>query len=271
MKKVYPERLEEISNGLGDEARRVLSGTPGDPLAVAEWKDLVFVIFRVQREALDGLLPRGVEVETYEGEAILSLAAVTMRHFRRHATGSRAGHLFARVKEQRFLNLRTSVRSNDVKGVHFLWGWANRPLGLPLPDSPFGLTCSFARINFDCDRDLGVVSGSVERERGGTFGYRGRIAVEPQYRPFREGTLGYFALERYNGIFNHRGTGRIFRAWHPQWLSTRVLMDHLDTELVGRAFPWFNEARRAEAFFCPGFREVWIGRPHRLTESGTEK
>jgi len=76
-----------------------------------------------------------------------------------------------------------------------------------------------------------------------------------------------FLLERYAGFFIRGGQPLVFRAWHPPWLQVPLEAEILDLSLVTNRFPWFREARFAGAHFAPGFRDVWLGRAHRLKEA----
>ena len=88
------------------------------PFLSAEWRDLAMLNFAVDRELLDPLAPRGTEVDTYDGQAYVSLV----------------GFLFARTKvmgipllfHQKFeeVNLRFYVRrmcgEETRRGVVFI-------------------------------------------------------------------------------------------------------------------------------------------------------
>ena len=86
----------------------------------------------------------------------------------------------------------------------------------------------------------------------------------PGIAPCEKGSLGHFALERYNGFFHYRGSGRIFRARHAPWSAGSATVEVQEQSLMENAFPWFEGARLAAAHFTPGVSDVEIERPGTL-------
>jgi uncharacterized protein YqjF (DUF2071 family) len=248
-----------------DDAKRRLLAGRGDPLVQVRWNRVLFIQYRIPPEIVRPHIPECFEVELHEGNACLTLAAVTMQRFRRHPQGPCWGGLLRPLREQRFLNVRTYVRYGWEPGVYFLWGWLSRPWGLPLPDRPLGLHCSFGSLIFDHRLKEGELNGSVGTGQG-RLSYRGAISSH-SYSFAAEGSLSRFALERYSGFYWHRGAGYVFRAWHEPWqlASVKVTMD--EDSLLLHAFPWTRDAAFAEARFAMDLDPVWLGRPHRLPDT----
>src|SRR5438034_274417 len=103
-------------------AQERLLSVKGDPFLFADWERVVFLHFIVAPELLRPFVPRPFELELYEGEACISLVAVTMGRFRPCRPVS-LGWLFRPIKQQHFLNLRTYLRCGGEPGALFLWGW----------------------------------------------------------------------------------------------------------------------------------------------------
>ena len=186
-----------------------------------------------------------------------------MRNFRRASGSPLWGTAFQLLKEQRFLNLRTYVRYRDEPGAYFIHGWLSRPLNLPLPDEPFGLTCAFAAIQYVHTPETGSLRGCV-RNRSGSLAYHATATSTEKFRTCEKDSLAEFALERYSGFYNHHGQPRVFRAWHAPWLVTPVELQLADDTLVTARFPWFRNAKFQAAAYAPGFEMVLLGRAHRL-------
>jgi uncharacterized protein YqjF (DUF2071 family) len=192
-------------------------------------------------------------LDLYKGNACISLVRVIMRNYRRAPGAPLWGAPFAALKEQQFLNFRTYVRHHGEPGAFFMWGWLSRPLGLPLPDEPLGLTCAFANFREGCIT-----------AKGGSLAYKSTPAETPAFT-CRSSSIAEFALERYSGFFAHRGRDYVFRAWHEPWLVTSAEAQVEDLSLITNRFPWFERATFVDASYAPLSNPVWLGRAHRLT------
>jgi uncharacterized protein len=237
-----------------DIAKERLLAVPGDPLVHVEWHKVIFLNYLIDPEIVRPVIPRAFELDLYREQACVSLVRVIMRNYRRAPNAPHWGAMFGALKEQSFLNLRIYVRHHQEPGAFFRWGWLSRPLGLPLPDEPLGLTCAFA--NFQ----EGRISG-----KNGSFAYN----FEPGgVRPSSclRGGIAEFASERYSGFFAHRRVNYVFRAWHEPWLVTPVNMRVSDVSLITNRFPWFSQAKFVGATYAPLSDPVWLGRAHPLPE-----
>lgn len=246
-------------------ARERLLAVRGEPLVTVQWERVLFIHFRVEPRVVAAHLPGPFELELHDDRAVVSLVALTMRRFRPRPGAPLWGRLFRVLREQRFFNVRTYVRCGEEAGTFFFWSWLSRPLGLPLPRRPFGLTCAFGSSRYRHTPGADGLRGHVRTGKG-RIAYIARHPLQPTWDRCEPGSLGEHALERYTGFFWHRGRGRVFRAWHPPWIQTPVEIEILEDTLVADTFPWLKDARPAGAHFAPGFEEVWLGRPHPLYE-----
>jgi len=245
-------------------AKQRLVSARGDPFLLADWEKVVFLHFLIEPELLRSQMPRPFELELYEGQACISLVALTMRRFRPCRRLS-LGWIFRPVREQRFLNLRTYVHCDGEPGALFLRGWLSAPFPMRLPSAMFGLPYSFASLNYQHDVEKGTLSGVASAGPGSHhFGYRAPVSTPLVLEHCPAGSLAEFAMERYAGFFCRRDKRFVFRAWHPPWLQTSIDATIEDAGLITQKFPWFKEAKLASANFAPGFPEVWLGQSHRV-------
>jgi len=205
------------------------------------------------------------ELELYDGRAIISVVAVTMRRFRPVRPATVSAWPFALISRQAFLNLRTYVRLGDEPGALFLWGWLSQPWRVPCPSGMCGLPYAFATLRCEHLHETGEVSGRATAPMvPGRFAYRAGVDARATFVRCGSGTVGEFALERYTGFF-FRGKKRcFFRAWHPPWLQVPIAAEIEDRSLLDTAFPWFKGARLIGASYAPGFDCVWLGKAHQL-------
>jgi uncharacterized protein YqjF (DUF2071 family) len=237
-----------------DTAKQRLLAVPGDPLVHVEWHRVLFLNYLIDPKIVRPHIPPAFELDLYGGQACISLVRVIMRNYRRAPNAPGWGAIFGALAEQRFLNFRAYVRHRDEPGAFFMWGWLSRPLGLPLPNSPTGLTCAFA--NF-CE---GRITGNTS-----AFTYEFN-ATDRHESPCLPGSINEFALERYSGFFAHRGTNYVFRAWHDPWLVAPAQAEVTEVSLITHRFSWFANATFADSAYAPLSDPVWLGRAHRLPE-----
>lgn len=247
----------------GDQARAQGVTARDKALVYADWRRVLFLHYAIPSNLLQPHVPQPFVVEEHDGSAWITLVALTMRCFRRHPKAPWWSRMFGLILEQRFFNVRTYVRHGDQTGAYFLWGWLSRPWGLPWSTAGLGLPCAFGEIEFDHGMESGPWRGLV-RSRAGRFCYRAMMNPGAAIAPCVKGSLGHFALERYNGYFHFRGSGRIFRARHAPWSAACATVEVQEQSLMETAFPWFGRARLAGAHFTPGVGGVEIERPGKL-------
>jgi uncharacterized protein YqjF (DUF2071 family) len=245
-----------------------ISGEPSIPKATsngsfflgAEWGETLFLHYLLAPESMGLQLPPGLELELYEGQACVSLVALTMSGFESLRPSS-LGSLLQWIPSQRFLNLRTYVRWQGEPGAFFMWGWLSRPFGLGAPLGLCGLSASFAQIDYGHSETL---SGRVRDRQANCFQYRGDLDGSSEPRPCRPGSLGQFALEQYTGFFCRGRSLKRFQVQHVAWAQRPVRVSVLEHGLITRHFPWFAEAKFAGADLAQGLPRVLISRPQGL-------
>ena len=248
-----------------DAVKKRLLSVKGDPFLLARWERVVFLHFMLEPETLRPQLRSPFELELYDGSAVISVVAITMRRFRPVRPISIAAWPFALISRQVFLNLRTYVRRGDEPGALFLWGWLLRPWRVPFPSGMFGLPYAFAALRCEHLHETGELSGLATLPmEPGRFAYRAGVDARATFVQCRPGTVGEFALERYTGFFCRGNERCVFRAWHPPWLQVPIVAEIEDRSLLDTAFPWFKCAKLIGANYAPGFDRVWLGKAHHL-------
>ena len=251
---------ERVSSAESDAAQTRLRSIRGDPFLFADWERVLFLHFAIAPGLLRPRVPPPLELDLYDGQALVSVVAVTMRRFRAVRPLPFAW-AFSLIKCQQFLNVRTYVHHRDEPGALFLWGWLSRPLALPLPT--FNLLCAFAKIDYQHDYESGTLRGEV-KAGGCPFSYHAAIDPQSDFQPCDHGSLAEFTMERYSGFFSCSNRAMIFRAWHPAWLQASADVSINENRLLRTKFSWFKEAKLVGANFAPGFKRVSLGRVHSL-------
>jgi uncharacterized protein YqjF (DUF2071 family) len=227
------------------------------PVLRVRWSRVVFLHYRLAPEILQEHLPAGFELELYDGSAWLTLVALSMQRFRPCNLWPPWPWAFRLISEQRFLNVRTYVKHRRHSGAFFLFGWLSRPWRLPLPDQPGALPCAFARLAYAHRPETGALAGSVHA-RGGALEYKIACDPSPTFQGCAPGSLAEFALERYNGLYWHRGAGHIFQTRHDPWQAVSVHAEVKDDSLLRGRWDWLSQARLEAAHYAPGLENVYL-------------
>ena len=253
-------------------ARERMLARRGERMFVAGWHDVLMIHFEVDAVALQRAVP--FELDRWQGRAWVSLVAFTMRGMRPVAGGKLGEWIFRPIATHDFLNVRTYVRHQGERGIHFIAEWLNSRMAAALGPVAFGLPYRHGRIEYQNDWHRDEWHGQVEdAASGGNLRYRAeRLEPRPAgrtglprpdlFQPGRAGTLDEWLMERYIAFNSAGGIKRSFRVWHPPWPQCRARVTVEDKSLLTRHWPWFANARLRGANYSPGFEEVWMGRPH---------
>jgi uncharacterized protein YqjF (DUF2071 family) len=167
------------------------------------WQKLLFAHWPISAEIVRPLLPAGLELDTYDGQAWLGVVPFQMEqvHFR-GAPGIPTATRFAE------LNVRTYVTAEDKAGVFFFSLDAGSLLAvlgaraifaLPYYYASFAVATEGATIHYRCERWRGVLSAAP------------RATFEARYRPVgpvrlaRPGSLEDWLTARYC-LYTMRGS-----------------------------------------------------------------
>ena len=256
---------EKLTSAESELAQKRLLSVRGDPFLFTDWERVLFLHFAIAPDLLQPFIVPPLELDLYEGQAYVSLVAVTMRRFR-PVRPLPFAWAFRLVSRQQFLNVRTYVHHRDEPGAFFLWGWLSKPLPL-LALPTFDLPCAFANIDYQHTFESGQLRGAVNA-RACQFSYRATIDSQRNFEPCNSGSLAEFTMERYSGFFcRSANRARIFRAWHPAWLQTGLNVTIDNQGLLTKTFDWFKKAKFVGANFAPGFKQVSLGRVHSLKKA----
>lgn len=182
------------------------------------------------------------------------------------------GVSFRPIATHDFLNVRTYVRHGGQRGIHFIAEWLTNRLAVTLGPSTFGLPYHYGRIQYHHDFEKGYLSGRVMDVKSGTeLSYNAKLTPPVAFEPCSTGSLDEWLMERYTAFNSAGGRKRFFRVWHPPWPQCTAKVELEDKSLLLRNWSWFEEAELVGANFSPGFDEVWMGRPFKVTSDEIQK
>jgi uncharacterized protein YqjF (DUF2071 family) len=205
------------------------------PLALQRWSRLLFLHWRVPAAALSPLLPPGLDVDTCDGSAWVSVVPFTL-------SGTRPpwGMAVPLLSDSHEVNLRTYVhRDGRDPGVWFFSLDASNPLATPFARLLYKLPYFVARMSLRGD------GPSVFRSRRVGSGAHCDVTYEGvgPAAPAAPGTLDHFLVERY----------LLYAASGPRLFHARVR--HAPYALREARFSGFSETLSAAAGIPSGVPE----------------
>ena len=193
------------------------------PLIVQDWGKLAFMHWPVPVENLRALVPRGLEIDTFDGTAWLGLVPFTMWGIRHPwlppIPGTSAFHEF---------NVRTYVRHPCGPGVWFFSLDAANRLAVWGARRLYGLPYYFAEMELRAER--GAICYRSARKENPAMKFEARWRPGEPLPPSQPGSLEYFLTERYRlytGDDGRLGTATIE---HVPWPLRSATLEALETD-----------------------------------------
>jgi uncharacterized protein len=233
--------------------RSTSGGRPsGLPLMHMRWGSLLFLHWPCPPEALRGRIPRGLELDLYDGNAWLGVTPFTMWGIR--PTFLPAVPVLSASHE---LNVRTYVRRDGVPGVWFFSLDASNALAVPAARVAYGLPYFRARMTLE-------QSGDEFRFSSRRSGADPPVELRAAWRrgdpvsPAKPGSRDFFLLERYALYASHRGHLVRARIHHEPWPLSEAHLESLHSSmLAAQGLPQPDVAPIAHAQRRPLEVQVW--------------
>jgi uncharacterized protein len=206
------------------------------PVMHQRWLHLLFLHWPLPPAAVQGLLPAGLEVDTFEGRAWIGLVPFTIRGVRPPLLP--APPLLSDFHE---VNLRTYVRCAGQPGVWFFSLDAASRLAVLGARAWYRLPYHHARMRMDqspdADGSLAAVDYESERRWPGPLPARCAVRYAPRgpVRTAAPGSLEHFLIERYVLYAASRGRLRRARVAHEPYPIQDASFDSLRESLSAAA------------------------------------
>jgi uncharacterized protein YqjF (DUF2071 family) len=224
------------------------------------WDELTFVHWRYRPDAVQRLLPKGLEVETMDGSAWVGLVPFFIRVGLPHVAPV---PWMSRFPET---NVRTYVRSaNGERGIWFFSLDAARLGAVLAARSTYRLPYFWSRMRLD--HHDATISYECRRRWPGPRGARSAALVEigDRYEPSELTELDHFLTARW-ALYSAPLSGLHWaRAYHEPWPLHRAQLLGIHDELIVAAGLPEPEGTPL-VHFSPSV-EVRIGWPHRLRQA----
>ncbi|MGZ3439233.1 MAG: YqjF family protein [Polyangia bacterium] len=223
-----PELAEHVLRGRPRADRSLVQHRPWPKpgsrwLWSQRWRDLLFLHWPIDEDALRPLVPAALAIDRFDGQAWITAVPFRMEGVRPRGLPSLPG--LSAFPE---LNLRTYVTCDGKPGVFFLRILAGRRMSAWLARRFSGLPYRFARMRF------ARADGRLDFELGRGDEFEVSYGIEKEGEMAARGTLDHWLLERYC-LYCQQPDGRVERGEidHEPWiyrtarfeLSRRGLLD----------------------------------------------
>lgn len=257
MKTDCGERRDGVN--LSQMARARMLSLPGEPLFIADWRDLFFLHFEVDKEVLQREVPYPLDL--FEGRAFVSLVSFGLERLRLFEAPTLTEALFAPFTRSHFLNVRAYVKHAGEPGIYFMQEFLSNKLSIPFGRPLYGLPYHYAAANREIDRADGRMDLELNAPDQRHLTVRAAFDVAERPEPCEAGSLTEFLLERYTAYTCHRGIKRRFRIWHPPWQQRTVAFQENNDGLLNAQGHWFQNADPIGGHYAVLGKDVWMGRP----------
>lgn len=185
----------------------------GSWIMAQTWHDLLFAHWPVAAGKMREIVPRGLQVDTFDGQAWIGVVPFTMSGVR--LRGTPALPWLSAFPE---LNVRTYVTAGGKPGVWFFSLDAARRAAVETARVTFHLPYFFARMNAEKkDGEVAYASKRMDR-RGSGEKLRARYGATGEPFEAKAGKLEHFLTERYC-LYARKPDGKLLRGeiHHAPW------------------------------------------------------
>jgi uncharacterized protein len=222
---------------------------PTRPWVMAQdWEDLLFAHWPVPVEVLQLLVPRALELDTFERQAWIGIVPFRMSGVRLRGTPS-----VPRLSAFPELNVRTYVKAGGKAGVWFFSLDAANRVAVGVARAWFHLPYFRARMAVEARGQEIVYFSRRSDERGRSERFEASYACGGAKSRAQPGTLDYFLTERYC-LYAQRRNGTILRGeiHHPPWelqgakvkIIANTMTENLGVALTDRPSLHFSKLQR---------------------------
>jgi len=176
------------------------------------WEHLLFANWPVPADAIRRLIPEELEVDTYDGQAWISVIPFLMSGIR-----LRVCPVIPYTSTFTEINVRTYVKSKTQAGVFFLTLDASNPLVTRIAKAWYRLPYYHAKMSFQQQREQ--IEFRSSRMGFVPADFYGRYRpVDKCFHP-REGTIEHWLTERYIHYCKCAATSQVFHGevFHQPW------------------------------------------------------
>lgn len=208
-----------------------------------EWNNAVFLHWKVPAEVIRPLIPRTTELDTFQGEAWVSLVAFTMEKLRVSYLPAVPG-----ISNFHEINLRTYITRDNKPGVYFLSIEAQKLLAVFLAKNISGLPYKKSLIKRSSNGMANTYS-SINSVKGFSL----ESTFETNEGEYERTALDKWLVERYCLYLDRNDKLFRYDIHHLQWEIKKIELKHLKLQYKAGDLV-LKEKQPDFSHFSPGVR-----------------
>lgn len=219
------------------------------PFLTAEWRNLFLINYAVPPSLLRSHLPEGLELDTHEGSAFVSLVAFQFLNTRV------LGVPWPGYRNFPELNLRFYVRSGGDRGVVFLREIVSKRLVAWMARTLYNEPYRVAPLTSRCQEDDTGRTMEYRLTWGGCEQVLQVSGGKPAYLPGPASDEHFFKEYYWGYGRNRRGQTLRYHVEHPAWEVFPVQSYHVEmdwTSVYGPQWQFLNKAAPVSTVFAAG-------------------
>jgi uncharacterized protein len=213
----------------------------------AKWENLIIITFKTSPDNLIKFLPYGLELDTINGEAFISIVAFDFNDTKVKGISIPFINNFPEI------NLRYYVRKNDKRGVVFIKEFV--PKSLVALVAKLIYNEPYEKIDMSCSSEINSKIKIVHEFTKDSNDYS--IILTAENKPYlpMEDTMEHFLKEHSFGFGKMNGRTTQYEVHHPVWEIYPVLDYAYNVDfgkLYGSDFEFLNAQQPVNVLFAKG-------------------
>jgi uncharacterized protein YqjF (DUF2071 family) len=212
----------------------IRSRPSASPVMYQTWGKLLFMHWAIDPQLLRPLIPRQLEIDTYDNKAWLGITPFTMWNVRPVWLPSVPG-----LSEAHELNVRTYVYRDGVPGVWFLSLDINHTLAAWAARAGYHLPYYVADISLKQEQQRIIYNLKRDQADAPDAAFHATWMIGDRLGEAQPGSLEFFLIERYC-LFAADSAGDLYKAriWHHPWpLQSAELLSSSSTMIESHGLP----------------------------------
>lgn len=199
----------------------------GWPIMYQSWQKILFIHWRIEEKYLRPLIPDGLTIDKYDGEAWIGVTPFTLSGVRPVLVPP-----LPWLSSFHELNVRTYIHLDGIPGVWFLSLDANRSIPALLARTFYYLPYMLADIELDQGKTTVDYALRRTQPRAPGAHFSATWIPEEHIGEAKPDSLAFFLVERYC-LYTARG-GRLYRGriFHRPWPLQRATLGPFESSMI---------------------------------------
>jgi uncharacterized protein len=248
-------RPVSLGGSLSEESTHQARAQGKGVFLTAEWRDLVMLNYEVEPALLHGFVPRGTQLDAFQGRTLVSLVGFRFLHTRIFGAVRVPFHSSFDEVNLRFYVRRLHANGDERRAVVFIREIVPKRAVAILARLAYNENYSFHPMRHRVDASVAGMRAEYEWKLDGKWMTLWAESLGAPAFP-AEGSIEQFVSEHYWGYSRQRDGGTMeYQVMHPQWRvwhSLKAQFEGHGEAMYGEAFGQVLARRPDSAFIADG-------------------